>query len=302
MAELRAGRAPRAATPATREAEDDLPNEHEQPIGLPEPPPVGAYRAPGRARSRRERPRHRRRHRPRQGHRHRVRPARRGHRARQPQGRAPRRRPRRAGRRSARRSSPSNATSASPTRSPPPSTPPRPSFGLPGVLVNNAAANFPVPAEDMSPNAWRTVVDITLNGTFFCAREFAPPPPRRRHARVDRQHRRVLRVDGRPGLRPLGGGQGRREEHGRDAGRRVGPLRHPGQRARAGPVPARGHDRRHPGQPRPHEREGPTASRRCASAASRSSAGRPRSSRRPTGVSSPATRSWSTARTGSAAA
>ena len=46
-------------------------------------------------------------------------------------------------------------------------------LGLPGVLVNNAAANFPVPAEDMSPNAWRTVVDITLNGTFYCAREFA---------------------------------------------------------------------------------------------------------------------------------
>jgi len=46
-------------------------------------------------------------------------------------------------------------------------------LGPAGVLVNNAAANFPVPAEDMSPNAWRTVVDITLNGTFFCAREFA---------------------------------------------------------------------------------------------------------------------------------
>lgn len=46
-------------------------------------------------------------------------------------------------------------------------------FGLPAVLVNNAAANFPVPAEDMSPNAWRTVVDITLNGAFFCSREFA---------------------------------------------------------------------------------------------------------------------------------
>jgi len=45
-------------------------------------------------------------------------------------------------------------------------------FGLPGVLVNNAAANFPVPSEDMSPNAWRTVVDITLNGTFVCSREF----------------------------------------------------------------------------------------------------------------------------------
>ncbi|NGN62369.1 SDR family oxidoreductase [Streptomyces sp. A7024] len=46
-------------------------------------------------------------------------------------------------------------------------------FGLPDVLVNNAAANFPVPAEDMSPNAWRSVVDITLNGTYFTAREFA---------------------------------------------------------------------------------------------------------------------------------
>ncbi len=46
-------------------------------------------------------------------------------------------------------------------------------FGLPSVLVNNAAANFPVPAEDMSPNAWRTVVDITLTGTYLCSREFA---------------------------------------------------------------------------------------------------------------------------------
>jgi NAD(P)-dependent dehydrogenase (short-subunit alcohol dehydrogenase family) len=45
-------------------------------------------------------------------------------------------------------------------------------FALPRVLINNAAANFPVPAEDMSPNAWRTVVDITLNGTYLCAREF----------------------------------------------------------------------------------------------------------------------------------
>ena len=46
-------------------------------------------------------------------------------------------------------------------------------FALPSVLVNNAAANFPVPAEDMSPNAWRTVVDITLTGTYLCSREFA---------------------------------------------------------------------------------------------------------------------------------
>ncbi len=45
-------------------------------------------------------------------------------------------------------------------------------FGLPGVVVNNAAANFPSPAEDLSPNAWRTVVDITLNGTYLMCREY----------------------------------------------------------------------------------------------------------------------------------
>ncbi|MFJ3964668.1 SDR family oxidoreductase [Streptomyces sp. NPDC090036] len=44
--------------------------------------------------------------------------------------------------------------------------------GLPDVLVNNAAANFPSPAEDLSPNPWRAVVDITLTGTWFMTREF----------------------------------------------------------------------------------------------------------------------------------
>lgn len=46
-------------------------------------------------------------------------------------------------------------------------------LGTPGVLVNNAAGNFPVPAEDLSPNGWRAVTQIVLDGTFFCAREFA---------------------------------------------------------------------------------------------------------------------------------
>ncbi|AZM92439.1 MULTISPECIES: SDR family oxidoreductase [Streptomyces] len=45
-------------------------------------------------------------------------------------------------------------------------------LGLPDVLVNNAAANFPSPAEDLSPNAWRAVVDTTLTGTWFMTREF----------------------------------------------------------------------------------------------------------------------------------
>lgn len=41
------------------------------------------------------------------------------------------------------------------------------------LLVNNAAGNFVVPAEDMSPRAFRAVVDIVLNGTFTCSRAFA---------------------------------------------------------------------------------------------------------------------------------
>lgn len=44
--------------------------------------------------------------------------------------------------------------------------------GLPDVLVNNAAGNFPVPAEDLSPNGWRAVTGIVLDGTFHCCREF----------------------------------------------------------------------------------------------------------------------------------
>lgn len=39
------------------------------------------------------------------------------------------------------------------------------------VLVNNAAANFPVPAEDLSPNGWRAVTQIVLDGTLFCSQE-----------------------------------------------------------------------------------------------------------------------------------
>lgn len=46
-------------------------------------------------------------------------------------------------------------------------------LGPVGVLVNNAAGNFPALAEEMSPNAWRAVTDIVLDGTFFCSREFA---------------------------------------------------------------------------------------------------------------------------------
>ena len=41
------------------------------------------------------------------------------------------------------------------------------------ALVNNAAGNFVLPAEEMSPNGFKAVVDIVLVGTFNCSRAFA---------------------------------------------------------------------------------------------------------------------------------
>lgn len=44
-------------------------------------------------------------------------------------------------------------------------------FGTIDHLVNNAAGNFICPVEDMSINGWNSVIDIVLNGTFYCSRE-----------------------------------------------------------------------------------------------------------------------------------
>lgn len=47
-------------------------------------------------------------------------------------------------------------------------------YGRVDTLVNNAAGNFRVAAEDLTPNGWRTVVDIDLNGTFNCSQAVFP--------------------------------------------------------------------------------------------------------------------------------
>lgn len=41
------------------------------------------------------------------------------------------------------------------------------------ILVANAGANFHVPVDEMSLNAWKTIVDINLNGTFLTSNVFA---------------------------------------------------------------------------------------------------------------------------------
>jgi len=39
--------------------------------------------------------------------------------------------------------------------------------GVPDIVVNNAAGNFISPFERLSPNAWKSITDIVLNGTAY---------------------------------------------------------------------------------------------------------------------------------------
>ncbi|NXW81704.1 DECR protein, partial [Alopecoenas beccarii] len=43
--------------------------------------------------------------------------------------------------------------------------------GHPDVVINNAAGNFVSPSERLSPNAWKTLTEIVLNGTAFVTLE-----------------------------------------------------------------------------------------------------------------------------------
>ncbi|QCW02826.1 SDR family NAD(P)-dependent oxidoreductase [Natrinema pallidum] len=41
-------------------------------------------------------------------------------------------------------------------------------FGGLDVLVNNAGASFMADFDDISPNGWKTIMDINVNGTYHC--------------------------------------------------------------------------------------------------------------------------------------
>ncbi len=45
-------------------------------------------------------------------------------------------------------------------------------YGVCDLLVNNAAGNFVVPASELSVNGWKAVIDIVLNGTWYCTSAF----------------------------------------------------------------------------------------------------------------------------------
>ncbi|MGX9135117.1 2,4-dienoyl-CoA reductase [Rummeliibacillus sp. JY-2-4R] len=46
-------------------------------------------------------------------------------------------------------------------------------FGKIDALVNNAAGNFICAAEELSLNGWKAVIDIDLNGTWYCTQAVA---------------------------------------------------------------------------------------------------------------------------------
>jgi NAD(P)-dependent dehydrogenase (short-subunit alcohol dehydrogenase family) len=67
------------------------------------------------------------------------------------------------------------------------------------VLVNNAAGNFVCPSAELSPNGFRTVIDIDLNGTFYGCHAAYPHLKASRHGGSIISIITMLGVSGWPG-------------------------------------------------------------------------------------------------------
>ncbi len=57
-------------------------------------------------------------------------------------------------------------------------------YGSIDILINKAAGNFLCRAEKLSYNGWRAVVDIVLNGSFFCCRAAFPYMQQQKYGRI----------------------------------------------------------------------------------------------------------------------
>ena len=125
------------------------------------------------------------------------------------------------------------------------------------LLVNNAAGNFYAPSETLSANAWKSVVEIDLYGTFFCSQAVLPVM-KRAGGRVDREHLHDAALSrlAADGARDGGQGGDRRAHEDAGAGVGGGPRAHERGRARSD-LPPRGCGRRS------RRRRAPMAWRTC---------------------------------------
>jgi NAD(P)-dependent dehydrogenase (short-subunit alcohol dehydrogenase family) len=98
-------------------------------------------------------------------------------------------------------------------------------FGRLDVMINNHGASIASPSLKLSPNGWRAVVSINLDGVFFCSKAAA---------------RQFVEQNA-----ALCGVQGRRDQAHRVAGGGVGPSGHPRQLHRARTGHHRGRRRTH---------------------------------------------------------
>ena len=57
-------------------------------------------------------------------------------------------------------------------------------YGRIDILVNNAARNIMSPVKEMPDEAWHTVLNVCLNGTFYCTRAVLPPMLERGSGRI----------------------------------------------------------------------------------------------------------------------
>src|SRR5579871_844977 len=46
-------------------------------------------------------------------------------------------------------------------------------FGRLDVMINNHGASLNIPSLELSPNAWKAIVAVNLDGVFFCSRAAA---------------------------------------------------------------------------------------------------------------------------------
>ena len=151
-------------------------------------------------------------------------------------------------------------------------------YGQIDILVNNAGATWGAPTEDHPLEAWQKLLNLNLTAAFLACQAVG------KKSMIPRRYGRIVNMASIAGLRGQPAGQaahhrvqhhqGRARQFHARAGRRVGPVRHHGERDRAGVLSVEDDPRlaradRRPGDCRdaaasPRRRRGPERARGAA--------------------------------------